>query len=92
MAYHEQPFPSIFDLKTEKEIASNITDYQKKASHLTSVIVNSVIFLLVYLPRPCKNLRDLYNLLSRAEQYLLQVMQSYLVKEAHTPMTGVTSS
>jgi len=89
MAYHEQPFPSIFDLKTEKEIASNITDYQKKA-YLTSVIVNSVIFLLVYLPRPCKNLRDLYNLLSRAEQYLLQVMQSYLGKEAHTPMTGVT--
>lgn len=49
--------------------------YKQKVTHLTSVTVVSVIFRLVYLPRPCRNFRDLYSLLSRAEQYLLQIMQ-----------------
>lgn len=76
--------PSIFHdfhLNIEKETTCHISHYQQimnykqKVPHLTSVTVDSVIFLLVYLPRPCRNLRDLYSLLSRAEQYLLQVMQ-----------------
>lgn len=85
-AHHEYPFPSSFYisdfyLNIEKETACHISHYQQimncqqKATHLTSVTVDSDIFLLVYLPRPCRNLRDLYSLLSRAEQYLLQVMQ-----------------
>jgi hypothetical protein len=71
--------------------------YKHKVSYLTSVTVNSVILRLVYLPRPCRNFRDLYGLLSRAEQYLLQVMQNPSGNEAHRhndrnnmPSTAVT--
>jgi len=54
-----------------RELALEKRDTVNKA-YLTSVTLDSVKVLFVYLPRPWVNFKDLYNLLNRAVQYLLQ--------------------
>lgn len=49
----------------------NSINTDKRFTNLTSVTVEDVMDFLVYLPLPCVNFNDLYNLLNLAVQYLL---------------------